>query len=182
MRRTRIIAYLAVPVIALVAMPPADPAGLAQSAETQGSGRKLVTTLCVACHTLGRVVSAKRSEEGWRNTIDRHNLPKGQISDDEIELIVGYLAAQFGLEPPGRETQANLKGDWQFSFQGSAERLYFPFSTKYECEEARNRGLQSTQDALSEYGEASGDAQTEKRIIQLQRVLRTTSPCHPVEE
>ena len=182
LRRIRIIAYLAVPVIALAAVPPADPIGLAQSAAIQGGGRKLVTTLCVACHTLGRVVSAKRTEEGWRNTIDRHNFPKGQISDDEIELIVGYLAVQFGVEPAGLETQADLKGDWQFSFQGSAERLYFPFSTKYECEEARSRGLQSTQEALSEYGSGSGEEQAEKRFIQLERVLRTTSPCHPVEE
>ncbi len=182
LKRTRIIAYLAVLTIAFAAIPPSDPAALAQSAEPQTSGRTLTTTLCVACHTLGRVVSAKRTEEGWRNTIDRHNLPKGQISDDEIETIVGYLAAQFGVGPAGLETQTSPQGEWQFSFQGSAEKLYLPFSTKYECEEARSRGLLSTQEALSEYGDEPGDSPTDKRIIQLQRVLRTTSPCHPVEE
>ena len=150
-------------------------------AVTGGTGRKLTTTLCVACHTLGRVVSARRTAEGWQNTITNHNLPKGQISKNEIKIIVSYLAVQFGKEPKTQDAQINVQGSWQFSFQGSSQQLYFPFNTKYECEEARSQGLKNTQDTLSKYQEGTGDEQTKSRVIQLQRALNTTSPCHPVQ-
>ena len=146
-----------------------------------GNGRKLTTTLCVACHTLGRVVSARRTAEGWQNTINNHNLPKGQISKNEIKSIVSYLAVQFGAEPKTQNAQINSQGSWQFSFQGSSQQLYFPFDTKYECEEARSQGLQNTQDTLSKHQDGTGDEQTKNRVMQLQRALNTTSPCHPVQ-
>ena len=150
-------------------------------AVASGNGRKLTTTLCVACHTLGRVVSARRTAEGWQNTINNHNLPKGQISENEIKIIVSYLAVQFGAKPKTQNTQTNSQGSWQFSFQGSSQRLDFPFDTKYECEEARSQGLQNTQDTLSKHQDGTRDEQTNNRVIQLQRALNTTSPCHPVQ-
>jgi len=61
-------------------------------APTPHPGQALVQTKCSTCHTLAQVDNAKYSREMWQATVDRMVLAGMQITDEQKELIVDYLA------------------------------------------------------------------------------------------
>jgi len=67
-----------------------------------GLGREETFYACVPCHTEGRIVRKHMSRDDWAATIDsltEHNeVPP--LEDDERELILDYLAENYGPEMP----------------------------------------------------------------------------------
>ncbi len=61
-------------------------------------GRKLVLEACTACHTLDRVRSQRLTGEEWRQTIAGMLSEGVPLTDDEVTLVVNYLARNFGPE------------------------------------------------------------------------------------
>ncbi len=62
--------------------------------------RQLVLEACTACHTLDRVRSQRLTSEEWRQTIAGMLSEGVPLTDDEVTLVVDYLARNFG---PGNQ-------------------------------------------------------------------------------
>mgnify|MGYP003573466787 CR=1 FL=1 len=61
-------------------------------------GKAIVATRCVGCHEIGRVTNAKYDREGWQKTVDRMVLSGTQLTDEQYELVVDYLALTYPKE------------------------------------------------------------------------------------
>jgi hypothetical protein len=59
-------------------------------------GKELVLEACTACHTLDRVRIQRLTREEWRQEIAGMLSEGVPLSDDEIDLVVTYLAEHFG--------------------------------------------------------------------------------------
>jgi hypothetical protein len=60
--------------------------------------RQLVLDACTACHTLDRVKIQRLNSEEWRQTIAGMLSEGVPLTDDEVTLVVNYLARNFGPE------------------------------------------------------------------------------------
>jgi hypothetical protein len=77
-----------------------------------GEGKAIVERTCVSCHAL-KVVTAKRaSKEQWSTLVDQMISRGADLSDDEVEIVVDYLAKNFGptKEPDGAEKNHSQSG------------------------------------------------------------------------
>jgi polyhydroxyalkanoate synthesis regulator phasin len=77
-----------------------------------GEGKAIVERTCVSCHAL-KVVTAKRaSKEQWSTLVDQMISRGADLSDDEAEIVVDYLAKNFGpaKEPDGGEKNHTQSG------------------------------------------------------------------------
>ncbi len=61
-----------------------------------GNGKQLVLDACTACHTLDRVKSQRLTADEWRQEIAGMLSEGVPLTDDEIALVVDYLARHFG--------------------------------------------------------------------------------------
>jgi ferredoxin-NADP reductase/mono/diheme cytochrome c family protein len=63
---------------------------------------------CSKCHTLDRVVGARKDARGWLATVDRMRAqPDSGISEEDSRIIVSYLASQ--MAPKGSVAAASLE-------------------------------------------------------------------------
>ena len=75
-------------------------AGESQSAARREKARTLFLDACTACHTLERVRNQRLGREEWRHLIAGMLSEGVPLTDDEISLLVEYLAENFGPENP----------------------------------------------------------------------------------
>ena len=61
-------------------------------------GKAVVANRCIGCHEIGRVNNAKYDREGWQMTVDRMVLRGAQLTDEQTELVVDYLALTYPKE------------------------------------------------------------------------------------
>jgi mono/diheme cytochrome c family protein len=62
--------------------------------------RQLFLDACTACHTLERVKAQRLTADEWRG-VTAGMISEGiALTDDEITLVVEYLAENFGPENP----------------------------------------------------------------------------------
>jgi len=66
--------------------------------EPDNNARQLVLEACTACHTLDRVRVQRLTGEEWRQTIAGMLSEGVPLTDDEVTLVVNYLARNFGPE------------------------------------------------------------------------------------
>jgi cytochrome c5 len=64
-----------------------------------GPGKDLVMKVCTVCHELTRITSKKRTKEEWSDTVDKMAMRGAMATDEEFEMIVAYLAKNFGKGP-----------------------------------------------------------------------------------
>src|SRR5271165_2145226 len=61
-----------------------------------GKGKAIIQRTCISCHAL-KVVTAKRaSKEQWSALVDQMMSRGADLEDDEVEIVVDYLARKFG--------------------------------------------------------------------------------------
>ena len=65
-----------------------------------GKARQLVLEACTACHTLDRVKAQRLTSQEWRQEIAGMLSEGVPLTDDELNLVVDYLARNFGPENP----------------------------------------------------------------------------------
>jgi len=58
--------------------------------------KRLMDRACTKCHGVDRVSSARKSEEGWRVTLVDMRERGAQLSDEELERLVEWLARVWG--------------------------------------------------------------------------------------
>jgi cytochrome c5 len=59
-------------------------------------GKTLLEERCAECHDLGQVERARKTEEGWKATVQRMVGKGAQLSQAEQEVVVQYLAETYG--------------------------------------------------------------------------------------
>ena len=64
----------------------------------QGEGRSEVLVSCATCHGLANIVIQHKDQGAWEVKIQ--SMVQGSLSEDQIELISGYLARNFGPDNP----------------------------------------------------------------------------------
>lgn len=71
-----------------------------------GEGKDLVTGLCTGCHGLEQVAAYKGTEEDWGGVVYTMRARGLDVTPEETELIVAYLAKSF--PPPAKKAAAPL--------------------------------------------------------------------------
>lgn len=66
------------------------------SPDQPDKARQLVLDACTACHTLDRVKVQRLTSDEWRGEIAGMLSEGVPLTDDEIDLVVDYLARHFG--------------------------------------------------------------------------------------
>ena len=74
--------------------------GEGKSAAGNEKARALFLDACTACHTLERVREQRLGKEEWRHLIAGMLSEGVPLTDEEISLLVDYLAENFGPEKP----------------------------------------------------------------------------------
>ena len=62
----------------------------------EGVGREVMLKACVQCHDLRNTVSQRKTEEGWRRTVNEMIWRGTPLVGDEAETVVRYLARALG--------------------------------------------------------------------------------------
>ena len=79
-----------------------------------GPGSTLTTQKCQICHELGHVTRSRLSRGEWSDNLKNMRERGASLSDAEIDVIVGYLAAYYGRDPapaPAPDTLAATSDD-----------------------------------------------------------------------
>jgi len=61
-----------------------------------GPGKELTKRMCSACHPITTVTGKRASKDQWGIIVDRMVGIGAKGTDDEIEAVIDYLAANFG--------------------------------------------------------------------------------------
>lgn len=71
-------------------------------AEMCSEARDLILNNCTLCHAFVPIVLQQFDKDGWDGLFDRHADRSPQLTDEQIEDMTTYLAANFNpsMEPP----------------------------------------------------------------------------------
>jgi cytochrome c5 len=72
----------------------------AQGALPAGEGRDLLAAACSQCHPLNVIRSMREGAEGWKRHVYNMVTRGAQLNAREAEMVVAYLAANFGPTAP----------------------------------------------------------------------------------
>jgi competence ComEA-like helix-hairpin-helix protein len=72
-----------------------------------GKGKAIVQRNCAGCHALKVVTSKRASKEQWSTLVDQMVSRGADVSDDEIDTLVEYLAENFGPTKGPTTTRKN---------------------------------------------------------------------------
>ncbi len=87
----------------------------ADTALPAGEGKALIETNCTKCHELSKVIHARQTKISWQQTVENMVGRGAQVSDDDVPVIVEYLAANFGQINVNTASQSQLQSFLGFS-------------------------------------------------------------------
>ena len=67
-----------------------------------GAGKEIVIKVCTACHGIIEFTSQKHTKPEWDEVVDNMAQRGARASDDEFDMIVAYLAKNFGKDIPSK--------------------------------------------------------------------------------
>jgi len=73
-----------------------------------GPGKAAVEKMCSKCHDLEGVVHNRNTREGWEMVVDEMIARGAEGTDQEIDLVIEYLAANFGKVNVNKATTEQL--------------------------------------------------------------------------
>jgi cytochrome c5 len=62
----------------------------------EGAGKDITKRMCSGCHPLTTVTGKKASKDQWGIIVDRMVVLGAKGTDEEVEIVIEYLAANFG--------------------------------------------------------------------------------------
>ena len=65
---------------------------------TTHPGKAVMNQKCVQCHDISRVTNYQDDPEGWALTVDRMVMLGAQLSDEQYDQLVDYLATNYPEE------------------------------------------------------------------------------------
>lgn len=87
------------------AKPSAPPADAGPHELPEGPGKTVIQTACAQCHGVDVATNQPRSREEWTDVVSRMVGNGAQLSDDDYNRVIDYLAKHYG--PPGASAPAN---------------------------------------------------------------------------
>jgi len=72
-----------------------SPAPTATSTASSSDGQTLMQTRCSVCHSVTRIISAHKTADEWKATVDRMINNGAQLSAQEEQTLVAYLAQNY---------------------------------------------------------------------------------------
>lgn len=72
----------------------------AQSKIPAGPGAAIFEDTCTACHDAETTIGMKMTKDGWASTVDDMVAKGAKASDDDLKILIDYLAKNFGDGPP----------------------------------------------------------------------------------
>lgn len=78
------------------AAPPASP----NDSLPDGPGKPIIQRACANCHSLKVIVSKKATKDDWTKTVNEMVTRGADLSDDEIDKVIDYLATNFKPDNP----------------------------------------------------------------------------------
>ena len=94
-----------------------------------GQGGTTVQHRCTSCHALSVVTSKRASKPQWIQIVNQMVTRGAQITDDEIPIVIDYLAANFNLSspPPAENARGSSGPKWINVNVATAKQLAFAF-------------------------------------------------------
>lgn len=59
-------------------------------------GETLLNERCTTCHNLSRTTNERKNADDWKVTVDRMVRKGAELSADEVEVLVKFLAEKYG--------------------------------------------------------------------------------------
>jgi mono/diheme cytochrome c family protein len=84
---------------AALALVPLGSPGQTPPVLPDGAGREIVERACSQCHSLEAVLRSRLSRGQWEARIDAMIAKGAKLSDEDIDVVAGYLAAHYGPAP-----------------------------------------------------------------------------------
>lgn len=72
------------------------PATASEPALPDGKGKTELKNTCSQCHALNVIAQKRRTKQEWSTIVDQMQERGAQATDEQVDLIIGYLAAHFG--------------------------------------------------------------------------------------
>ncbi|HYL97921.1 MAG TPA: photosystem P840 reaction-center cytochrome c-551, partial [Blastocatellia bacterium] len=73
------------------------------------ASQQLVQTRCSQCHTLDRVVGARKDPSGWLATVNRmRSLPGSRISESDAKVILAYLLSENSVDVSSKQGELTV--------------------------------------------------------------------------
>lgn len=88
-------AFTAAASLPLRAQQAAAPAQLAP-----GEGADIVAATCSQCHALTAITQLREGKDAWRHEVDNMIEKGAQLSPDNVDVVVNYLATHYGPGSP----------------------------------------------------------------------------------
>ena len=99
-------AILLLPLMAAIAGAPQEAVQPAKQELPPGEGKDLLVKTCTGCHQISIITSQHKSESKWTDTVVEMRNRGANGSDEDMEKIIHYLAANFGLQDAPAQTAA----------------------------------------------------------------------------
>ena len=90
---------------ALLALPQDARDGAADLPE--GPGKAAVVRICGNCHGLDKFAADRKSKSDWESVISQMADEGLELTDDEYEIIIGYLPKYLGKDSPAKKVNVN---------------------------------------------------------------------------
>jgi competence protein ComEA len=94
-----------------------------------GPGKDVVQRDCLSCHNVHITTSKRGDEDDWANTVSQMIGRGANISDDDADTIVEYMAAHFGPSAPTPENAEPSKSGQTSPSQPASPPSSSPAST-----------------------------------------------------
>ena len=67
-----------------------------EAAPEEADGEALLQDRCTGCHGLDRTTSATKTREEWEQTVTRMVQKGAELSEEEMTILIDYLAETYG--------------------------------------------------------------------------------------
>ncbi|HEX4227353.1 MAG TPA: helix-hairpin-helix domain-containing protein [Bryobacteraceae bacterium] len=104
------------------------PTAYAQTSQElpEGKGKAQFMQICSQCHGLAMVTSHRNTADGWSAVIDDMVSRGAQGTDDDFDLVIKYLAANFGLKVNiNKASASDLSSALQISSADAAAIIHY---------------------------------------------------------
>ena len=81
--------------------------------EPPNKNREAFQKVCAGCHTLETAVAPRRGRPQWQETVNAMISRGAKATDEEVALIVDYLAANYGPVPAGGRGPTMAAAAWR---------------------------------------------------------------------
>lgn len=85
-----------------------------------GPGKEPLKKICQDCHELDQVIIDRQTKESWKKTVIKMIDRGAEGTDEQFELIVNYLAKNFGRVNVNKATAEEIGAELQLSPSESA--------------------------------------------------------------